>query len=902
MKNKAFYLIILFACLLPNILLSQKTESSIWYVEGYNEQKARNYLDNNYLLDQIEGIWQSTDGFKYAIIKDVKDGKSVSDQFRAIILETSHNGWKPTQIKAFINFGTVDGIYSMKYYTRNIYGNDTETQNLFLFVKSPVILTFTRLDGVEISLYKLYPNQGGERASENQAGSISKPPTAQWSGSAIAIARYYLATNYHVVEDASSLVITGVNGNLRKEYVVEVVATDKTNDLAICKVIDNDFDGFEAIQFGFNTETVDVGTEVFVLGYPMTNYMGEELKLTTGVISSKSGYKGDVSLYQISAPVQPGNSGGPIFNNNGDLIGIVNAKLKGAENVGYAIKLSYLRNLIESCNERIDYNNTNQLFGTSLAEKVKNITPFVLMIKANTISNGGNSTGQSSPTGGGNRDMAKKYMQLSSQKYQDKDYEGAFVDACQSVQLFPMDENHYLRGYLALIIKENYELAIESFHYCIDNNYRINESRQLLGDCFYGQKKYDEAIKYYDKVIESDRKNIKALYDRAQCKSEMGNHLEAIQDYKQAIKYENIVDNKEDFATIYNNIAWEYRLLGRFNEAKPFIEEALNKNHMTDYIWETNGEIAFHIGDYTTCLSSMNNAITIYKDDIAVSSGLYDAYYYRGLAKKQLGNLSGSRSDFNKAKELATRISDSSFIRKVDSVLIQPNDNYINSTITSQERIINNPIVTKSNENNIQITAIELTEEFTAIYLSYTNTKDKPYGWYSISPNTYIIGKKGEKHFLLKTENCPISPECTKIGLSETKKLILYFPTIDENCKRFDLIEIINDDEEAQPWRFQNIRIDKNGKEASSTSQLISEDCIIVSKNISDAQGMTYISEVTKKSSWGGTSMQEVGFNQAVNKIKKEAAKRGCCLIVITDVSFPFLDGTHVTAKLFKCD
>lgn len=66
--------------------------------------------------------------------------------------------------------------------------------------------------------------------------------------------------------------------------------------------------------------------------------MGDEIKLTTGVISSKTGFQGDVSLYQISAPIQPGNSGGPLFDNKGNLIGIVNAKHKGAENVGYAIK------------------------------------------------------------------------------------------------------------------------------------------------------------------------------------------------------------------------------------------------------------------------------------------------------------------------------------------------------------------------------------------------------------------------------------------------------------------------------------------------------------------------------------------------------------------------------------
>jgi hypothetical protein len=78
-----------------------------WYVEGYNDAKARSYIDNNYYLDKIEGIWQSSYGFKYAIVKDVVDGKSSSTRFRMIILESSFNGWSPTEIKAFIEKGSI---------------------------------------------------------------------------------------------------------------------------------------------------------------------------------------------------------------------------------------------------------------------------------------------------------------------------------------------------------------------------------------------------------------------------------------------------------------------------------------------------------------------------------------------------------------------------------------------------------------------------------------------------------------------------------------------------------------------------------------------------------------------------------------------------------------------------
>ena len=109
--------------------------------------------------------------------------------------------------------------------------------------------------------------------------------------------------------------------------------------------------------------------------------MGDEIKLTTDVISSKTGFQGDVSLYQISAPVQPGNSGGPLFDSKGNLIGIVSSKHMGAENVGYAIKTSYLMNLVESAVTSSVIPGNNSISGLPLTEKVKSVKDFVFFIE-----------------------------------------------------------------------------------------------------------------------------------------------------------------------------------------------------------------------------------------------------------------------------------------------------------------------------------------------------------------------------------------------------------------------------------------------------------------------------------------------------------------------------------------
>jgi S1-C subfamily serine protease len=122
-----------------------------------------------------------------------------------------------------------------------------------------------------------------------------------------------------------------------------------------------------------NFRLQETGTSIFTLGYPLIDKMGEEIKLTTGVVSSTSGYDGDNTTYQVSTPIQPGNSGGPLFNDKGEIVGIINAKLKGAENASYAIKISYLSILLSELGINVnDPTNAYQdISKLALSEKVK---------------------------------------------------------------------------------------------------------------------------------------------------------------------------------------------------------------------------------------------------------------------------------------------------------------------------------------------------------------------------------------------------------------------------------------------------------------------------------------------------------------------------------------------------
>ncbi|HMZ95310.1 MAG TPA: serine protease [Chitinophagales bacterium] len=201
------------------------------------------------------------------------------------------------------------------------------------------------------------------------------------SGSGFVItANGLIVTSYHVVSDANKIQIRGVNGEFDKAFKAKILAFDKNNDLAILKIDDTKFTQINSIPYSLSDKTADVGDDVFVLGYPLRAVMGDEIKLTNGLISSKSGFQGDVTSYQISATVQAGNSGCPLFDKNGNIIGVVNARLP-VENASYAIKTPYLKTLLSSLENQPALTTSNSLVGKSLSEQVKSVKKFVYIIE-----------------------------------------------------------------------------------------------------------------------------------------------------------------------------------------------------------------------------------------------------------------------------------------------------------------------------------------------------------------------------------------------------------------------------------------------------------------------------------------------------------------------------------------
>ena len=149
-----------------------------------------------------------------------------------------------------------------------------------------------------------------------------------------------------------------------------------------------------SIPFVISTSSkTKLGEDVFTLGFPLGEILGKSSKFSSGKINSLFGIQDDPRVYQISNPIQPGNSGGPLFNSNGEFIGIVFSSLNAKffyensdiipQNVNFAIKSDYLLNLISLLpDEKEISNRKNSLSELSIEKQIELLQPFIVNVKA----------------------------------------------------------------------------------------------------------------------------------------------------------------------------------------------------------------------------------------------------------------------------------------------------------------------------------------------------------------------------------------------------------------------------------------------------------------------------------------------------------------------------------------
>lgn len=178
---------------------------------------------------------------------------------------------------------------------------------------------------------------------------VSPKVVSQGTGFAIS-SEGHIVTAYHIIEGAKTI---KVYSSKEVFLVAQIVHGDPMNDLAVLKVEKSTPNFLQVAPM----RSAKTGDRVFTIGFPVASVLGREAKYTEGVVSSLSGPKGASSFLQITVPVQPGNSGGPLISETGRVVGIITStaailpfiKESGTlpQNVNWAVKADYLIPLIE---------------------------------------------------------------------------------------------------------------------------------------------------------------------------------------------------------------------------------------------------------------------------------------------------------------------------------------------------------------------------------------------------------------------------------------------------------------------------------------------------------------------------------------------------------------------------
>ena len=353
-----------------------KVEKTDW-----TEQSIKHYLDTCTDLSKIEGVYKNVvsandkNVYKLGIIRE-------GDVYKAIIIETNQYQWESGEVKAVFERANMS-LYSTRFYMA-----DKMPVETFATYDSNGILKIdlTQVGSDETSFIKLYPiiqsnSPSPQTAPSNPSNSVVA------SGTGFFISRDgYIATNNHVIAGNNRITVDMLKNDKVVQYEAEVVVTDAANDVAIIKIEDEAFTPFDKLPYTIESN-INIGANVYTIGFPLNDVMGSNYKVTNGIISAKTGIDDDIRKYQITVPIQPGNSGGPLINKNGNVVGITSSALNEkaigtkVENVNYAVKSLYLLNAINMVPQMEDLPSKSSIADKNMEEQIAILKDYICLIK-----------------------------------------------------------------------------------------------------------------------------------------------------------------------------------------------------------------------------------------------------------------------------------------------------------------------------------------------------------------------------------------------------------------------------------------------------------------------------------------------------------------------------------------
>jgi len=430
------------------------------------------------------------------------------------------------------------------------------------------------------------------------------------SGTGVAIgAEGEILTNAHVVEGCQRISVKLASGH---SEVAELVARDEKNDLAVVRLTGTNNRPASVAMFREGAP-IRPGDAVVALGYPLAGLLATTANLSVGNVSALAGLGDDSRYVQISAPVQPGNSGGPLLDASGHLVGVVTAKLNAEQiaritgdipqNVNFALKAEVARTFLDS--KDIAYQTAHSERQLSPAEVGEMARPFTVYIECEQA-------GQQSATAPAKPNLPKGRESMRQQiawcTGSDQPSADLIVNACSAVIQSRQKAWAFSNRAVGYYLKADYDRAIADCTEAIRLDPKFAKAFQTRGLAHLAKRDYDRAIADSTEAIRLDSKDAVVFKNRGAAYNGKGDSDRAIADLTEAIR----LDPKS--ASAHNNRGNAYR-------AK----------------------------------SDLNRAIADYDQAIKLAPKYADAFFNRGLANLYAGSLPQALADMDQANALAPK-------------------------------------------------------------------------------------------------------------------------------------------------------------------------------------------------------------------------------------------------------
>ena len=371
-------------------------------------------------------------------------------------------------------------------------------------------------------------------------------------GSGFFVKPNQIATNFHVIAGARQGTAKLV-GKYTTYNIEDIVATDKDNDLAVLNVTAS---GIAPLSLG-DSDTVKIGAKVYVAGNPK----GLEGTFSDGLISRRESYP--KKRLQMTAPISPGSSGGPVLNSKGKVIGISVAvhRALDAQNLNFAIPSNYLKALLAKARPPQPLSQNSQSISAVTYFRRGN-AKYELGLYHEAISDYDTAI-RLEP------DFALAYVTRGLAKHSLKQYAAAIADYDTAIRLKPDYAAVYISRGLAKRLLKQYDAAIADYDMAIRLKPDYAKAYVTRGLAKADLKQYDAAIADYDTAIRLKPDYAVAYNDRGLAKADLKQYDAAIADYDTAIRL------KPDYAVAYHFRGVVKALLGRTWEAKQDVRTAL---------------------------------------------------------------------------------------------------------------------------------------------------------------------------------------------------------------------------------------------------------------------------------------------------------------------------------------